>query len=135
MKGRRQLGRVFAEKYRYEALQESWVVAESRYTPGLWGGKAVLFRAREESAISRWTAVEVDEQHGWGRYVKGGIEVVICPGNHETMCEEPYVRTLAQKLREAIDRATASANEAVEPPPVSRDGNRDRYSNRDGYGN
>jgi thioesterase domain-containing protein len=104
----RQLNWIFPGRYRYEALQNSWLVAEHNYRPLPWSGKAVLLRAREESALSLWSAVEVDEQHGWGRYVLGGVEVIICPGDHTTMCEEPFVRTLAQKLHEAIERASAS---------------------------
>jgi len=115
----RELGRVFSERYRYEALQDSWIVAESQYRPLPWSGRATLFRAREESAVSLWTAVEVSEQHGWERYVKGGVEVVICPGNHTTMCEEPHVRALAQKLREAMERACAALPQESSPVSAS----------------
>ena len=81
------------------------MVAEERYRPTPTSGCATLFRAREESALSLWTAVEVDEFHGWRRYLTGGVTVELCPGNHSTMCEEPNVRVLAQKLRQAIDAA------------------------------
>jgi thioesterase domain-containing protein len=102
----RPLGKLFPERYRYDVIQDSWVVAEQHYHPEPWQGRATLFRAREESALSLWTAFDVDEQHGWGRYVQGGVDVQICPGNHSTMCEEPHVRVLAVKLREALDHAT-----------------------------
>jgi acyl transferase domain-containing protein/thioesterase domain-containing protein/acyl carrier protein len=100
---KRNLGKLFPTQFRYENIADSWVVAESRYRPEPWTGSAVLFRAREESAVSLWTAVEVDSEHGWSRYVKGGVEVQIVPGNHGTMCEEPNVRVLADKLRQAMD--------------------------------
>jgi thioesterase domain-containing protein/acyl carrier protein len=99
------LGAVFPQRYRYESIQESWLMAESRYRPAPWAGRATLFRAREETAVSLWTAFEVDEAHGWRRYLAGGVDVEMCPGNHSTMCEEPNVRALAARLRGAIDAA------------------------------
>jgi thioesterase domain-containing protein len=69
------------------------------------GGTGTLFRAREESAIGLWTGVEVDEKNGWGRYLDS-VDLQICPGNHTTLCEEPHVRKLASKLRDALDRAS-----------------------------
>ena len=106
----RPLGKLLPDRYRYEAVQESWVVAESRYKPTPQDRRATLFRAREESALSLWTAVQVDDEHGWGRYLTQGVDVQLCPGNHATMCEEPNVRVLAAKLRSALDSSPA------EPP-------------------
>ncbi|HMJ13472.1 MAG TPA: SDR family NAD(P)-dependent oxidoreductase, partial [Polyangiaceae bacterium] len=117
-RAQRELGRLFPQKYRYQNLGDSWVIAESHYQPTSWQGRATLFRAHEESALSLWTAYIVDEQHGWGRYVTGGVDVVLCAGNHQTMCEEPFVRDLAQKLRSAIDAHT--------PRPDARDNGIDR---------
>jgi thioesterase domain-containing protein/NAD(P)-dependent dehydrogenase (short-subunit alcohol dehydrogenase family)/acyl carrier protein len=74
--------------------------------PARWDGRATLFRAREETAISLWTAFEVDEAHGWRRFL-AGVDVELCPGNHQTMCEEPHVRTLAARVRAAVDAASA----------------------------
>ena len=98
----RALGTVSPERYRYENIGDSWITAESRYFPKPWPGKAVLFRAAEESAISLWSAVSVDEQHGWGRYVMRGVEVVVVPGNHATMCDEPQVQVLADEMRKRL---------------------------------
>jgi thioesterase domain-containing protein len=112
----RRMGKVMPETYRYDNLADSWVVAEQRYRPIPCEGSAILFRAREETALSLWTAVEVDEQHGWGRYLKGGVDVQICPGNHSTMCDEPNVRILAAKLREAMDKASPRPTRYSEPP-------------------
>lgn len=112
----RPLGRFLPDRYRYEAVQESFAIAESRYRPAVLNRSASLFRAREETAISLWTAVNVDEQHGWGRYLQQGVDVQFCPGNHATMCEEPNVRVLAAKMRSAIDAVSAEplVREAVE---------------------
>jgi thioesterase domain-containing protein/NAD(P)-dependent dehydrogenase (short-subunit alcohol dehydrogenase family)/acyl carrier protein len=103
----RLLGYVFPMRYRYQNIEDSWLTAERHYQPAPWSGRATLFRAREESALSLWTAFRVDEQHGWTRYLRGGVEVQLCPGNHATMCEEPHVGVLAARLRDAVERAGA----------------------------
>ena len=90
---------------RYEAVAASWMVASERYQPGPLAGSATLFRAKEPGVLSNWTAFEVDEQYGWGSLLTQGVHVEVCPGSHADMCEEPHVRTLAAKLRDAIDRA------------------------------
>jgi thioesterase domain-containing protein/NAD(P)-dependent dehydrogenase (short-subunit alcohol dehydrogenase family)/aryl carrier-like protein len=101
----RALGKAFPERYRYDNIADSWVVAEEAYVPAASTGRATLFRAAEETAISLSTAFDVDERHGWGRYLRGGVEVEVCPGNHTSMCEEPHVQVLAAKLRASLVRA------------------------------
>jgi thioesterase domain-containing protein len=86
------------------------LVAQAAYKPPPWSGRATLFRAREIGSISLWTAVKDDEEHGWSRYLLGGVDVQLCPGNHNTMCEEPNVRVLAAQLREALRRASGAAS-------------------------
>ncbi|MDZ7632075.1 MAG: SDR family NAD(P)-dependent oxidoreductase [Gemmatimonadaceae bacterium] len=103
----RQLGRVMPDEYRYDAIGAAWLAAEARYRPVSQPLKASLFRAREESALSLWSGVKVDNEHGWGRYLRNGVDVQLCPGNHTTMCEEPNVRVLATRMRAAIDAAAA----------------------------
>ena len=101
----RALGKVFPERYRYANIGDSWMTAAHAYEPGTLGGAATLFRAEEETAVSRWTGFDVDEQHGWGRFVRGGVDVELCPGNHTSMCAEPHVQVLAAKLRASLDAA------------------------------
>ena len=117
----RQLGRVMPDQYRYDAIMDSWMVAEGRYHPTAEALKGTLFRAREETAISLWTGVKVDGEHGWGRYLLGGVEVHVCAGNHTTMCEEPNVRVLASRMRASIDAAAAALTTHDEPVSVAGD--------------
>ena len=105
LRARSALGAFFPQQYRYESLQGSWLVAESRYRPTPWDGKATLFRAREGML---WTAYDLGTSNGWERYLKQGVGVELCPGNHATMCEEPNVRVLAAKLRHALDAAATA---------------------------
>lgn len=117
----RKLGRVMPDEYRYDAIGASWVVAESRYRPMAQPLKGTLFRAREESALSLWSGVKVDSEHGWGRYLLGGVDVQLCPGNHTTMCEEPSVRVLATRMRAAIDAASSSIDSVAAVPVLAAD--------------
>ncbi len=62
-----------------------------------------------------------DEQHGWARYLAQGVDVQFCPGDHNTMCDEPNVRVLAAKLREALRAASGTLVDEV-PAPTLRPG-------------
>jgi thioesterase domain-containing protein/NAD(P)-dependent dehydrogenase (short-subunit alcohol dehydrogenase family)/acyl carrier protein len=119
----RGLRQVFPDKFRHEHVQDSWLVAQSRYRPPPWDGKAMLFRARELGSMSLWSAVKDDEQHGWARYLLQGVDVKLCPGDHNSMCEEPNVRVLAAALREALRAAGPPDADEVPrrpsaPPPT-----------------
>ena len=46
-----------------------------------------------------------DPQMGWKDVVGGGIETIELPVNPHAMLVEPYVRVLAERLKDAIDRA------------------------------
>ncbi len=111
----RQLGRVMPDTFRYDAIGGSWLVAESNYRPVVQPLSGTLFRAREETAVSLWSGVKVDSEHGWGRLLLGGVVVQVCPGNHTTMCDEPNVRVLASRLRAALDAADAAATTVGAP--------------------
>jgi thioesterase domain-containing protein len=113
----RQLRRFMPQRFRYEQIEDSWLVAQDAYRPPPWDGKATLFRARELGSISLWTGFKDDELHGWGRYLLRGVEVRYCPGDHNSMCEEPNVRVLAAQFREAVDK---SAAELGEPPAAAQ---------------
>ena len=110
---KRVLGAVVPEQYRYDNIADAWTIAEGAYRPGIFDGRATLFRALEESSLTLSTAFEIDGEHGWGRFVLGGVEVLVCPGNHTTLCEEPHVRILAERLRRAIDRAEGAGQRAA----------------------
>jgi 3-oxoacyl-(acyl-carrier-protein) synthase/thioesterase domain-containing protein len=110
---KRVLGKVSPERYRYDNVADAWTIAEGAYRPPTFAGHATLFRAMEESSLTLATAFEIDAEHGWGRFVRGGVDVLACPGNHTTVCEEPHVRVLAEKVRESIDRAEGAGRRAV----------------------
>lgn len=69
------------------------------YKPRVYPGKVTVFRFQENFSFL------ADAQLGWGDVASGGVETVelpVCPGG---MFVEPYVRTVAEKLQECLERA------------------------------
>jgi thioesterase domain-containing protein/acyl carrier protein len=101
---RRPLSKLFPYHFRLESVADTWLQAAASYRPGSYGGDAMLFRAALGSALTSGTAYEIDDLQGWGPFIRGGVEVSVCPGDHNTMCEQPNVRVLARRLRAYLDR-------------------------------
>jgi thioesterase domain-containing protein len=72
--------------------------AMSRYSPGPYPGRAVLFKTAADDLPG-------DPTQGWGELAQGGVEVKEIPGNHMTLLREPHVRGLAAALRESLEEA------------------------------
>jgi aspartate racemase len=45
-----------------------------------------------------------DEQLGWGKLAKGGVDINSIPGDHDTVLKEPYVQGLADALKKYLRR-------------------------------
>jgi thioesterase domain-containing protein len=45
-----------------------------------------------------------DKDLGWSRLARGGVDVRMISGTHETLLREPHVRVLAGELKEFIAR-------------------------------
>jgi thioesterase domain-containing protein len=70
--------------------------AMQAYAPKPFGGPITLFRAsRQAAAASR--------SLGWGRWARGGVEIVEVPGDHHGIVRPPHVATLAAELGSRID--------------------------------
>ncbi len=69
-------------------------------------GKVWLFRAQEQNQSTRYV---FDEDLGWAPFVRGGLAIAHCPGNHSTMCTEPNVQVLCSAMMAAMDEAIAAA--------------------------
>ena len=82
------------ERANTEALRE--------YTPRLYPGRIVLFRAARLAAQHHG-----DPCLGWEGVAAGGIEVREIPGERPTIMEEPSARLLADRLREDLEAARA----------------------------
>jgi aspartate racemase len=72
-------------------------LAQKQYTPGVYRGKAVLFRAEQCSPL--FTA---DPTLGWGGVITGGVDVRVVPGNHLTIGVGENAAALARELESAL---------------------------------
>ena len=78
-------------------VREAHLKAMRRYTPKAYDGNVVLFTAEDQG-----DGVIYPPHLGWEGYVHGELEVLPIPGEHITIFEEPHVRTLSQKLKNAL---------------------------------
>jgi hypothetical protein len=79
------------------------------YVPGVYPGKMTLCKPRRNYSFLR------DPYNGWGEIAAGGLEIVELPSDPGGIFLEPYVQTLAERLREQIDRTAAMRAEISEP--------------------
>jgi thioesterase domain-containing protein len=80
------------------------------YKPSVYPGKMTICKPRRNYSFLR------DPLNGWGEIAAGGLEVVDLPSDPGGIFLEPYVQTLAERLREQIDRAVSKAKEGSEQP-------------------
>jgi thioesterase domain-containing protein len=81
-------------------VREAGYLASKTYRGNLYKGKVTLIRADTRSVADSPTL-----DMGWGRFAQGGVEIRTVPGDHVSMLTRPYVRFLAEQLRECIDKA------------------------------
>jgi len=79
-------------------IEEINFTAVKDYEPQTYPGDVTLFLATDLTA-------DYDSKDGWRELVKGRIDTYEIPGNHLNIIKEPGVRTLADRLRLAIDNA------------------------------
>jgi aspartate racemase len=85
------------------------------YVPESYPGKMTICKPRRNYSFLR------DPFNGWSEIALGGLEVIELPSNPGGIFLEPYVQTLAEKLKEQIDHAAASGSEVSNPlEPVLR---------------
>jgi thioesterase domain-containing protein len=88
----------YSEKQR--AVWQTHVRALMRYRPKPYLGRVTLFRTRGHALLCSF-----DDQYGWGRLAQGGVDTKIMPGGHGNILDEPYVRAVAQALRDSLEEA------------------------------
>jgi amino acid adenylation domain-containing protein len=80
------------------------------YAPGVYPGKMTICKPRRNYSFLR------DPFNGWGGIATGGLEIIELPSDPGGIFLEPYVQTLAQKLKEQIDQAVSSHANIPDPP-------------------
>jgi len=78
---------------RFTLINQTQIQAWSKYNPKPYEDKLILFRSEENKNAS-------EHDLGWGRLVRGQVEIIDAPGDHLSMLHEPHVQTLAKKLNE-----------------------------------
>jgi thioesterase domain-containing protein len=93
-----------------------------RYEPGKYEGRVTLIAAEQsleqdpnfvrfDESSETAGSTTTDASHGWTRLAADGVDVHVVPGNHFSMMREPFVETVAERLRGCIDETLA--------PPLS----------------
>ena len=79
-------------------VQQANYKAARDYRPQVYPGRVTLFCASGEPR-----GFIHQKQLGWSQIAAAGVDVYEVPGDHITMLEEPYVRSLAQKLQACLN--------------------------------
>jgi amino acid adenylation domain-containing protein len=69
--------------------------------------RMTLFKASEvieEYKNKDWYNSSTDPTWGWSRYADGLVDILMVPGDHFTMMNQPQVQVLADKLRACLDK-------------------------------
>ena len=86
-------------------LEAQWAAIDAhRQRPKPYPGRVVLIKPRTRALLARRQADDL----GWRRFVSGELVVLTVPGSHETMLNEPFVKTLAKRLRPFLLRPETS---------------------------
>ncbi|HSK77828.1 MAG TPA: amino acid adenylation domain-containing protein [Thermoanaerobaculia bacterium] len=80
------------------------VQAMLKYRPKPFGGRVTLFQA-----ASRAAGASRSSKLGWGRWARGGMDIVKVPGDHHSIVRVPDVETLAEQLDSRIETHLRSA--------------------------
>ncbi len=70
-----------------------------------YGGRISVFRARRQP-LNRIR----DSDLGWGKLARGGVEVHLIPGGHDTVLKEPHVQGLAAALKKCLLQRSEQAS-------------------------
>jgi amino acid adenylation domain-containing protein len=75
-------------------------------------GTITLIRAAEQDSTDG-TDLAADPTMGWGKFSPRPVEVLVTPGNHATMGQEPHVKFLSETLQALIGRARGKRRDAA----------------------
>ncbi|MDB6124520.1 MAG: hypothetical protein JWQ71_3513 [Pedosphaera sp.] len=75
-----------------------------------YGGRVTLFRTRGQPLFC-----SLAEDFGWGELARGGVDIKLIPGSHESIFLEPGVQSLANKLKPClVETSTSVRSENLE---------------------
>lgn len=98
---------------RIKAVEQAGHQAKRFYVPGVYAGKAILFRASKQEH-----GIRFDESNGLAGMAAGGLEIHVVEGHHGAMILEPQVRFLAPVFCECLKRAQRENEPSIVPSHV-----------------
>jgi len=88
--------------------------AMNNYKAQAYPGAVTLFKTAGKASMPHSVGPEFNEEMmkriqdptmGWGELAAGGVRVIDVPGDHGTMVRNPYVETLAVRIKECLNGA------------------------------
>ena len=76
------------------------------FVPKIFSGRLTVYRVDSQPYFRIR-----DEALGWGKRVRGGVDVEFVTGKHSTVLRDPHVQALAQNLRQRIQAVKRSGSE------------------------
>jgi acyl transferase domain-containing protein len=103
-------GGVMPQTMRGQEVQFAFERAFENHRVAPYEGKVWLYRCTDHDLGTRYV---FEEDLGWRPFVRGGLSIVQCPGNHFTMCTEPNVQVLCRHMMTSVDEAMAASGLVV----------------------
>lgn len=97
-------------------LWQTHVNALPRYQPKPYGGRVTLLRT---CGHPLWCSF--DDHYGWGPLAGGGVTVLVVPGGHGNILDEPQVQKVARALEHELARGTGDARETLVDAAISQE--------------
>ncbi|WP_178378205.1 condensation domain-containing protein [Chroogloeocystis siderophila] len=106
------LGYTLPYKLRKAELEAIHNRVQRNYVPQVYPGRVTLFRAINPLGKDFYYEPDLptpddwynrDPEHGWAKLAGGGLEIHDVPGNHMAIFTEPYVGSLAEKLKACLE--------------------------------
>ena len=85
-------------RWRNFHITDTYDRAVKSYVPSPYNGKLTVIKAAQS-----WGPKEM----GWEKLAKGGIDVVLVPGDHYSLIKEPHVKELTRELATRFDVAVS----------------------------
>jgi thioesterase domain-containing protein len=85
--------------HNFEILHRLHIKALREYEAKPYSGRVVILKARQKSF-----GFSSDVTLGWGEILNREPEVIEVPGLHENIINEPWVKALAEKLTDSLER-------------------------------
>jgi thioesterase domain-containing protein len=98
-----------ARSRRLLKLEQAHQNAARAYLPRPYPGELLLLRSAETVEMGL-----ADPTLGWGDLALGGVEIQDVPGRHRDLVQRPWVRAVAERLRDGLERSAEAGAGAAE---------------------